>query len=109
MERLMLTSELKDFIVKYYDKRGLKWPDFDDAMKFVATEIGEVYEVDLSRVRDWVRNNPQDKPNFSKERLASELGDVIMMVMVAGIVEGIDPLQALISKMCRKIGECKDE
>jgi len=105
----MLTSELKDFIVNYYNKRGLKWPDFDDAMKFVATEIGEVYEVDLSRDKGWVRNNPESKPTFNKEQLASELGDVIMMVMVAGIAEGVDPLQALLKKMCRKIKECEDE
>jgi NTP pyrophosphatase (non-canonical NTP hydrolase) len=100
---LMLTNEFTDFIRNYYTKRGLAWPNFEDAMKFVATEIGEVYEVDLSRNPTWVRNNPQDKPTFSKEQLASELGDVIMMVMVAGIVEGVDPLDALVKKINRKL------
>lgn len=99
----MLTSELADFIINYYEKRKLSWPDFNDAMKFVATEIGEVYEVDLSRNPTWVRNNPQNKPIFSEEQLASELGDVIMMVMVAGIAEGVDPLEALIKKIRRKL------
>lgn len=99
----MLTTELVDFIRNYYTKRKLAWPNFEDAMKFVATEIGETYEVDLSRNPTWVRNNPQDKPTFSKELLASELGDVIMMVMVAGIVEGVDPLDALVKKINRKL------
>ena len=105
----MKTEDLQKFITVYYEKRKLNWPDFNDAMKFVATEIGEVYEVDLSRDKGWVRNNPESKPTFNKEQLASELGDVIMMVMVAGIAEGVDPLQALLKKMCRKIKECEDE
>ena len=100
---LMLTNELQKFIAMYYEKRQLKWPNFDDAMKFVATEIGEVYEVDLARTDGWVRNNPDGKPIFTKEQLASELGDVIMMVMVAGIVEGVDPLDALVKKINRKL------
>lgn len=103
----MKTEDLQKFITVYYDKRQLKWPNFDDAMKFVATEIGEVYEVDLSRTEGWVRNNPDGKPAFSKEKLASELGDVIMMVMVAGIAEGVDPLEALINKMLRKLEAIK--
>jgi hypothetical protein len=108
MERLMLTNELKDFIIKYYDKRGLVWPNFDDAMKFVATEIAEVYELDLDR-KTWVRNHPEAKPEFTKEKLARELGDAIMMLMVAGITEGVDPLSALINKMCEKMRDCKNE
>lgn len=100
---LMLTNEFTELIKYYYNKRGLKWPNFDDAMKFVATEIGEVYEVDLARTDGWVRNNPNSKPIFTKEQLSSELGDVIMMVMVAGIVEEVDPLQSLINKINRKL------
>lgn len=94
---------LSDIIKEYYAKRGLVWPNFDNAMKFVATEIGEVYEIDLSR-DTWVRNNPEDKPKFNKEDLAKELGDVLMMVMVAGIAEGVDPLDALLEKMYKKTG-----
>jgi NTP pyrophosphatase (non-canonical NTP hydrolase) len=108
MERLMLTNELKDFVENYFVKRKLVWPSFDDAMKFAITEIAEVYELDLSR-RNWVRNNPEDKPKFTKEKLAEELGDVIMMLMIAGINENVDPLEALINKMCKKIGGHKNE
>jgi NTP pyrophosphatase (non-canonical NTP hydrolase) len=95
--------EIWNLIIEYYKKRGLKWPDFDDAMKFVLTEIGEVYEIDLSRVGGWVRNNPQDKPEFDKEALGRELGDVIMMLMVAGIAEGVNPLAALVNKINKKL------
>lgn len=101
---MLFATDVKNLIEYYYHKRGLKWPDFNDAMKFVLTEIGEVYEIDLTRTGGWVRNNPDNKPiTFDKERLASELGDVIMMVMVAGIVEGVDPLQALLNKIHRKL------
>jgi hypothetical protein len=31
------------------------------------------------------------------------------MLMVAGITEGVDPLESLIKKMCRKIGGHKNE
>jgi NTP pyrophosphatase (non-canonical NTP hydrolase) len=95
--------EIWNLIIEYYKKRGLKWPDFDDAMKFALTEVGEVYEIDLAREGGWVRNNPDAKPEFDKERLSTELGDVIMMLMVAGIVEGVNPLASLVTKINKKI------
>jgi NTP pyrophosphatase (non-canonical NTP hydrolase) len=96
-------TELVELIKKYYDKRGLKWPTFSDALKFVHTELAEVYELDLARVGGFVRNNPETKPKFNKEDLAEELGDAIMMLLVAGIVEDVDPIAALIAKMKRKL------
>jgi NTP pyrophosphatase (non-canonical NTP hydrolase) len=90
-------------IEEYYEKRNLHYPTFDEAMKWAITEVGEVYEVDLVRNPNWVRNNPEDKPEFSAEALAEELGDVIMMIMVAGMVEGVNPLGALLKKMERKM------
>jgi NTP pyrophosphatase (non-canonical NTP hydrolase) len=95
-------QSLKEVIMDYYCRRGLMWPDFSDSMKFAATEIGEVYEVDLSR-KDWVRNNPQDKPAFTTEALSKELGDVLMMIMVAGIAEGVDPEKSLREKIAKKL------
>lgn len=99
---------LVDLIKEYYDGRKLQWPDFSDAMKFAITEVAEVFEIDLSRNPNWVRNNPQNKPKFSKEALSEELGDVIMMVMVAGIVEGVDPIEALEKKIKRKLSKLKE-
>lgn len=100
--------EVYNLILQYYRKRGLKWPDFDNAMKFALTEIGEVYEIDLAREGGWVRNNPDAKPAFDKDALGRELGDVIMMLMVAGIAEGVNPLAALVNKINKKL-ETVDE
>lgn len=101
-------EELVELIKSYYSARGLKWPTFTDAMKFVHTEIGEVYELDLDRVGGFVRNHPEDKPKFNKEDLSEELGDAIFMLMVAGIVEGVNPLNSLVSKMQRKLEKNSD-
>lgn len=94
---------LTDSIKNYYAKRGLTFPSFDNSLKFFQTELAEVYELDLARIGGWVRNHPENKPTFSKERLAEELGDAIMMLVVAGIAEGVDPVQALLDKMEKKL------
>jgi NTP pyrophosphatase (non-canonical NTP hydrolase) len=68
-----------DLIVKYYETRKLKWPSFDDAMKFAQTEIGEVYEIDLAG-KGYTRNNPSNKPvERDLDRLEEELGDAITL------------------------------
>lgn len=91
--------EIVELVRRYYDKRQLKWPTFDEAMKFVHTEIAEVYELDLSRIGGFVRNHPENKSQFSKDALAEELGDAIFMLLVAGYSEGVDPLDAMQKKM----------
>lgn len=90
-------------VLDYFNKRGLKFPNFDDAMKFTLTEIAEVYELDLARTGGWIRNNPYNKPAYNKEEMAEELGDAIMMLIVAGIAEGVDPIEALNRKIERKL------
>lgn len=95
--------ELINLIKEYYEKRGIVFPDFDSAIKFALTEIGEVLEVDLARRGNWVRNHPENKPKFDKELLSEELGDVIFMLVVAGITEGVDPIKSLLDKMKRKL------
>lgn len=101
--------ELIDLVKDYYDKRGLKWPNFDDAMKFVITELGEVYELDLNRIGGYIRNHPENKPTYSKEAMAEELGDAIFMLIVAGYVDGVDPIKAMTDKMNRKLLKLKQE
>ena len=96
----MLIDEIKE----YYEKRQLNHPNVWEALGWTITEIGEVYEVLLSQ-GSWVRNNPENKPKFSKEALAEELGVVIFMLVVAGIESGVDPIQALRDKMQRKISQ----
>jgi NTP pyrophosphatase (non-canonical NTP hydrolase) len=96
-----LTEQVKH----YYEKRELKHPNVWEALGFVATELGEVYEVLMSMVGGWVRNNPEKHPQKTKNDLAEELGDVIFMLIVAGIEEGVDPIEALREKMKRKLYE----
>ena len=98
----MLKSKIKD----YYKKRGLKWPKNSwQALGWLHSEIGEVYELLQAREGGWVRNNPDEHDEFARERLAEELGDCVMMLYVAGIVEGVDIEQGLLDKMERKLAE----
>ena len=93
-------------ITDYYEQRGLKWPqDADEALDWALTELAEAKELLLDRKGGWTRNNPGNKRHFSQQRFAEELGDIIMMVLVAGIVEGVEPLTALTSKIKRKLRE----
>jgi hypothetical protein len=89
---------LVEILNHYYGSRGLSHPDFNDAIKFVITEMAEACEIELARY-PYLRNNPANKPKFSKDALATELGDAIMMLQVAGMAYGTDPLKALMEKL----------
>lgn len=99
--------ELVDRVKDYYDKRGLKWPDVWKAIAFSQTEVSEVYELLFSREGGFVRNHPENKPVFTKDKLAEELGDAIFMLLVAGYSEDVDPLDAMQKKMERKLNEIR--
>lgn len=89
-------------ILWYYDYRKLKWPIAEEALLWAMSELGEAWEV-LAAKGDWVRNNPEEKEPYSKERLAEEIGDAIMMLLVLSIVEDTpDPIEILKEKMERK-------
>lgn len=100
-----LAQEIKD----YYGKRGLNSPNLWEALGWVHAELGEVYEVLFSWNPNWVRNNPEKHPVKTKEDLAEELGDAIFMLVVAGLTQGVDPIDALRSKMYRKVEEDKNK
>lgn len=106
MHRIM---ELKEIIENYYEIRGLKWPDIWEALAFAHTEMSEVYEIILSRNGGWTRNHPENKPEFSKESLSEELGDSILMLLVAGYVEGVNPIQSLKDKISKKLEKINAE
>jgi len=104
------------FIDAYYYHRGLQWPNTHEAMMFAQTELGEVYELLLAySAKPWVRNNPENKLDYSFNALSTELGDAIMMLQVAAqtragiapaFVSSIDwPLAKLIVKLVRKLNE----
>ena len=94
-----------ELIKTYYSKRGLKYPDVWKSIAFSQTEVSEVYELLFSREGGFKRNHPENKPKFSKQELADELGDAIFMLIVAGIVEDVNPLEAMENKINRKLHE----
>jgi hypothetical protein len=96
-------SNLGAKVTEYYELRGLHWPTVEEALQFVHTELGEAYEILLARNPNWVRNNPDGKPGFSSEALGEELGDAVMMLVVAGLAVGVDPVSALLDKIDRKL------
>lgn len=93
---------LNSIVSDYYEARGLVWPDARAALLWALTELAEAAELELAR-DEWVRNNPGDKEEWSSERFAEELGDVIFMCIVAAMVEGEDALQAMTDKLGRKL------
>lgn len=88
-----------DLIREHYRVRKLKWPTLEEALMWAQTELAEVYELLLAKEGGWVRNNPDKHVAYSDEALAKELGDVILMLLVAGIAADVDPLVAMIKKM----------
>lgn len=86
-------------IEAYYERRNLKWPTTIEAILWTITELGEVCEVLLAQRGGWTRNNPGDHQTNDSDALEEELGDAIMMLQVAGIARGLDPLKALETKI----------
>ena len=89
-----------DLIREHYAQTGKHWPTPEEALLWCNTEIGEA--ADLLLMKDpgkWVRNNPH-KEQYTDERFCEELGDAIMMLIVAGLVTGSDnPLRTMVAKL----------
>ncbi len=110
----MPTGEWAAYIVEslideHHTVRGLKWPNEWEALGFAQTELGEVYELLLAEIPGWTRNHPEDHEGYTAERFAEELGDVMMMVMMAGMAKGVNPLDALAKKLYSKIRRARRE
>jgi hypothetical protein len=93
-----ITREIYDYVERRVENGTLVFPSTEDALLFCVTELAEASEVLLAR-KDYVRNNPKDKPSFSQAKFGSELGDVILMCIVAGISAGADPMASMLSKV----------
>ena len=102
-------APLTRIIADYFNQRGLVWPsDADIALQWAVTELGEAIELLLTRKTGWVRNNPSDHVYNHDEflqNLGEELGDIIMMCIVAGTVERVCPVTSLLDKLDRKLKE----
>jgi len=100
------TIRLTNLIIQYYNQRGLKWPNPWQALAWAHTELGEAYECMLAASGGWTRNNPQDHPEgWDKDKFGEELGDAVMMLVVAGIKAGVDVEEILRAKIRRKLEE----
>jgi len=119
-----------EIIQKYYQARGLQWPEAKDALWFFLSEVGELAEAYLvhheqnltdeevkmlktfadegfhadeivSRVDGWVRNNDRVK----KEDISKEVADCEMMLAVFMYsLTKTSPDDALLKKMKEKLG-----
>lgn len=90
-------TSLVDLVQQYYSFRGLTRPDANQAFLFLVSEVGELSDALVSNQAQWVRNNPDRERNIS-----NEIGDVLMMLTVFAAAQGIDPVEALKTKMRSK-------
>jgi NTP pyrophosphatase (non-canonical NTP hydrolase) len=72
-------------------------PDRIDAMGFIATEYGELWDAYLRDKGGYVRNNPGD----ADEGMHIETGDIVFMAFVLATVEGWDLEQIILDKLAR--------
>jgi NTP pyrophosphatase (non-canonical NTP hydrolase) len=79
-------------------------PSVEHGIMFMMTEVAEACEQWLAQFA-YVRHNPQDKEPYALEKFAQELGDVIFMAIITGRVVGVDPVEALLEKLSRKLRE----
>ena len=97
-------SELSVLIEEYYQRRNLIWPKSHEGILWAITEMAEAIELLMPELNNWVRNHPDNRPSeFESGKFEEELGDVIMMAQVAGMVRGLDPIQALRDKISEKL------
>ena len=100
---MSIADHVSDQIDLLYAAKGYKWPTAEEALGFLATELGEAFE-HLLAGKGFVRNHPESKPQAGEwEGFSEELGDIIMMAMVAGMVTGHNPLKSLLNKINRKV------
>lgn len=64
-----------------------------------ADRIGRSDRITAGPPGRLVAESPREARKVLQNRLAEELGDAVMMLLVAGIVEGVDPLIAMSAKV----------
>lgn len=98
---------VSDEIRRFYHERGLRWPSNEwIALAWSQTEVAEAYEHLLAGVIGWARSRPDKHPTvFNSQDFGEELGDAILMLLVAGYIAGVDPLEQMLSKIKRTLEE----
>jgi len=119
---------INTIINKYYDLRGLRMPDAEEALAFLLSEIGELMEAYLmnrtessgeyddvfhamkvigksadilvGQKEGWVRNYDRLKTPSVED----EIGDVLMMLSVFSLAldDNLDPMWHMLAKMDNK-------
>jgi hypothetical protein len=101
----MNETQLSRTVNAYFIERQLVWPSVYEAMGWAVAEVGEAYEALLmASSKEWKRNDPEkEKKTVTNVDFGEELGDAIMMFIVAGLTMGVDPIEQMLFKMERKV------
>jgi NTP pyrophosphatase (non-canonical NTP hydrolase) len=83
---------------EYFEYRGLKFPNAQEAFLFLTSELGELADELVSIAGGWVRNNPGSKG----KGLMGEIGDVLMMLTMFCFAAGLDPIACMFEKWSTK-------
>ena len=103
----MMRKTIARLIEDTWEKKKRIWPDVWEGMGWVNTELGEAYELLLTKNSPgWIRNNPDDHwEEWDQFKFEEELGDCILMLMVTGMSLGLNPLEGLRDKLERELEE----
>lgn len=93
-----MKQDAKKYIKRYFAERGLTYASSGlEAYLFMVSEVGEVGDVIVHGMGDWVRNHPDKKRN-----IRDELADVYMMLAITADLYDVDLDDALLDKMAEK-------
>lgn len=87
-----------DSIKRHFISKRRVRPTVEHALGFITTESGEVWELWLSQFL-YVRNHPENKEEYSPERFAEELADIVYMCVIAGWMAQVDVIDTLEKKL----------
>lgn len=93
-------SPLSLAVQRYFEFRGLKMPNADQAFKFLTSELGELADELVQSEGGWVRNHPENKG----KGVQGEAADVLMMLLVFCMQseKWFDPIEAMFAKWSSK-------
>ena len=93
-----------ELIEDTWKKKGRLWPSLWEGMGWVNTELGEAYELLLTKDEyRWVRNTPEKHGKWDQFKFEEELGDAILMLMVTGMAIGLNPMEGLREKLEKEL------
>ncbi|MCK5548588.1 MAG: hypothetical protein KAI64_06210, partial [Thermoplasmata archaeon] len=83
--KILNQKKLIELYRGYFEFKGMKWPDDPrDALDFVVTEVGEIFDALKRQQSEWVRHNKKEGD------LGMEISQAIMMLVIAAEQAEID-------------------